>query len=455
MQLNKNQETETNLRDLFFFVLYHWRSMLAAILAGALLFGGYAYLSNRKKPSKASGSAVQSESVDFQGNYAMSNQIYEGLLEQSKDYYNHSLIMKLDPYHVWTATAIYTVVMTNPETGEIVASSHEPPAFIARAYTAVVGDAVNLDELQTLFGTDNTEYIHEMISANLYSAGDLGGISFCIQVIGPDEETVNSALDLTENYLLNYSKGQIQQLGSHRLVRMQHFARQTVSTSLADKQVAVAKNISTWQKGITDNKTAADKLSSSADASEPKSAKKSIKKYLALGALAGLVAWAGFQIASYMTSRKLRDTNLLKGRLNIPVLGELTHSRARHPGKGIDRIIEKWEHGKNPQTNDSILDNACALIRERCGDGRLLLTGTISGSGLKELCETLSAKLGEAYAVSSEGDYLVNSRAVTEAASAGSVILVEEKDVSKIEQIDSMAEKLMISKANVVGAILI
>ena len=48
MQLNKEYERVISVRDLFFHLLYRWRSILAAALIGALLLGGYAWISNRK-----------------------------------------------------------------------------------------------------------------------------------------------------------------------------------------------------------------------------------------------------------------------------------------------------------------------------------------------------------------------------------------------------------------------
>ena len=44
MQINKNYEREIDLKDLFFHLLYHWRSILVAAVIFAILLGTRQYL---------------------------------------------------------------------------------------------------------------------------------------------------------------------------------------------------------------------------------------------------------------------------------------------------------------------------------------------------------------------------------------------------------------------------
>ncbi len=48
MQLNKNRVIEINLKDLFFHILYRWRSILIAAIIGAVVLCGYQYFSIKK-----------------------------------------------------------------------------------------------------------------------------------------------------------------------------------------------------------------------------------------------------------------------------------------------------------------------------------------------------------------------------------------------------------------------
>lgn len=53
MKINYDYEPVIILKDLFFELLYHWRSILVAALIGALLLGGYQYYTDREKANSA------------------------------------------------------------------------------------------------------------------------------------------------------------------------------------------------------------------------------------------------------------------------------------------------------------------------------------------------------------------------------------------------------------------
>ena len=45
MQFNRKQNIEINLKDIFFYILCHWRSVLVVALIGAVALCSYQYLS--------------------------------------------------------------------------------------------------------------------------------------------------------------------------------------------------------------------------------------------------------------------------------------------------------------------------------------------------------------------------------------------------------------------------
>lgn len=464
MRLNKTDVVEINLRDLFFNILYHWRSILAAALAGALLLGGYAFLSNRNRSAQNTGNAVKEQTGNsVRSNYGMSNRVYEQLLEESTDYCENAVSMKTDPFRGWFAEAVYAVVAER--TGTEQAGAADPSVMIAKAYPLLVPGMADADELKNIFGGAGAEYIREVIwtgavadsESNISQTGTGNGVywptnSFRIGITAPERETAEKALAYIESALEEVSKGEIQQMGAHRLVKLSHSVSQTVSDKLLLRQENTAKRIAAWQKAITDNNTAINKAPASSGSA---GGRKSVKKFALLGILLGLVASCGIWFVVYVTAGKLRSGETLKNRIGIPVLGELRHLKGRSPGKGIDGLIGRWEYRRNPADNGAVIDNICALIRERRGDGPVLLTGTIPGDRISELCKNLTERLGDTVELRSEGDFQTNSRAITEAAGAAAVILAEEKDVSRIPQIDSMAEKLMISGASVIGAVVL
>ena len=451
MRLDKTQEVVIDLRDLFFDVLYHWRSIAAVVLIAAFLLGGYAYLGNRKESSQKTDTVTEEQEENpEQRNYEASNRIYEQLLEASNDYNENAVAMKTDPYHGWAGHVIYAVVLEGSEQEQI-DNSGNASFLLPRTYSWLVSDLGNEDELKDIFGTTESEYIDEMISAYDGMTGTGNGM-FRVTVHGPDKETVEKTLAFLDGALQEESKGDIQQLGRHEIIQVNTFVGQTIWDDLLTKKESTAKKIAAWQKAISDNDNAMNKIPMS---SETGGNKRSILKFLLLGALFGLIVACGGWMVVYVLARRLRNGELLKDRFGIPVLGELRHSKARCPGRGIDRLIEKWDYRKDDADNETILDSICALIRERKEKGQILLTGTIPDVKLRELQDSLAKRLGDKAELLREGGFLTNSRAITVAAGAAAVILAEEKDVSRIGQIDSMAEKLIISGADVIGAIVL
>ena len=177
--------------------------------------------------------------------------------------------------------------------------------------------------------------------------------------------------------------------------------------------------------------------------------------FVIIGIILGAVVAVGIHIAIYVFGGKVRTGREITEQFEVPVFGEFKHSRARRPGKGIDKTIEKMEFRKDRTEEVTILDNICALIREQESGSRILLTGTIPESRMQELVGKLKGMLGEDVPLQTESSFLNNSRAITEAGKATAVIVAEEKHVSESEDVLRMMEVLSLSKTPVIGTILI
>ena len=126
MRFDKDYGREISFRDLFFHFLYRWRSILAAALIGAVLLGGYTYLKGHKaavKPLSAAveeiGSMTEDTAAEDDGSVTeetaaetgeANDRLYKRLLDETIDYCNKSVMMRVDPYAVWKAAAVYTVI---------------------------------------------------------------------------------------------------------------------------------------------------------------------------------------------------------------------------------------------------------------------------------------------------------------------------------------------------------
>ena len=92
------------------------------------------------------------------------------------------------------------------------------------------------------------------------------------------------------------------------------------------------------------------------------------------------------------------------------------------------------------------------MLRDWC---RLLLTGTVETEKIAPIAEALKTRVAEGQAIVCKGDLVSDGQAVMEAGKSDAVILVEEKHVSPIKDIDRSAELLNIGEANVIGFVVI
>ncbi|MBR1820717.1 MAG: hypothetical protein IJ769_03755 [Clostridia bacterium] len=456
MRINRDYEQEIDLRDLFFDILYHWRSILVAALIGAILLGAYQYMSitNIHKEGKQTKEEKQYE-IDMQ-NYsdsiesAKSNiKTYTKLIKEKSDYLKESVYMSLDSQNEWLASKRYYIKVDQSVLDALPDSVQEDPAdYVAAVYISTLKSGLDSEEMEALLGTGKKEYIDELVGIWADNAAN----TISVQVIGEDRDLVVEQLDYFIDRLMNVAGPMAQEVGAHTLVLMNEDILSRTDGNLSAQQDEINQQIIEWQEALKEQR---ETLNTLEDESEPAPPGMHIKRFAVIGFIFGAFLFAAIHAIRYITSDKLRYGGELAERYSIPLYGELTKSRARRRGKGVDKLIEKWEF-KHAITDSEILyGGIAALMKERCASKRVLLTGTVSEQALVKLRDELGRRLGDACAVNARGDLLRNADAISEAKQADAVILVEEKYASRTADIERAAELLEISEANVNGYIVV
>jgi hypothetical protein len=80
-----------------------------------------------------------------------------------------------------------------------------------------------------------------------------------------------------------------------------------------------------------------------------------IKKFAAIGFIVGAFLLVAIYAVKYIMSGVLHSGSELSERYGLPVYGEFAKSRARRPGKGLDKLFEKWEF-KHASSEDVVVD---------------------------------------------------------------------------------------------------
>ena len=454
MRINKDYEQEIDLKDLFFQLLYCWRSILVAALIGAVLMGSYRILSIEltHKEGKKTKDEKQYE-VDLQEfrdnlrNARNGVKTYTNLIKEKNEYLDDSVYMKLDAQDEWFAFKRYYIQVDQAVLDALPQAIQEDPAErVASAYTETLKNGLDPEEMEALLGTGKREYIDELVSIG----GDAGSNTLTLSVIGANEEDVLRQLAYFADRLNTVCGPKAQAVASHTLTLLDEDVRSRIDGGLSAKQDEINKQILEWQTALKEQKEALNELE---DKEEPKLGR-GIGKASVIGFLLGALLLAGIHAVKYIVGGRLHCGSELTDRFGLPVYGEFPKSRARRPGKGLDKLFEKWEF-KHASSDAVVVNEIVALLRERHGGKRVLLTGTVSEDKLLNLSQKLQPGLEGAVLLDAQGDILTNSAAITGASGADAVVLVEEKHVSKMNGIEHGAELLIMGSAKVEGSVVI
>ena len=456
MQTNRDYEPKISVKDLFFHLCYRWRIILIAELAGAILLGAYQHLSIQKIHDEGKLTTEEKQyEIDLQYyqdsviNAQNNIRTYTSLIQETEDYMNGSVYMSLDSKNEWVAIKRFSVKVDQAVLDALPESVQEDPAdHVMAAYTYTLKSNLDAGEMEALLGTGRKEYIDELVG--IWS--DDAANTITVQVIGESEEKVTGQLEYFIDRLFTVSAPKAQEICAHTLSLLVEDCYSRTDSSLSSKQEKNNQQIISWQELL---KKQRETLNGLEEKKGPVRPGKHIVRYVVIGFILGAFLLLAIYMAKYICGGKLNDVGEVSERYDLPVYGEFAHSRARRPGKGLDKLFEKWEF-RHAVTDAKVVEGTIsALLSERFAGKKVLLAGTCAQRKLDALGDGLKRQLSGACEISAQGDLPVNAGAVSTCKDADAVILVEEKYVSRITSIGQAAEQLGIADVSVVGCIIL
>ena len=441
-RLNREYDPEIRLKDVFFSLLYRWRSiLLVAVLCAAVLGAWQAFsvnavhqAGNRTNDEQRYDRDVAQYRKELTAANKKLNR-YQRVLNERLAYQEDSLLMQLDPENVWAAERKY-----------LASGTEESAADVLAVYTGAMTADHDEAALEEAFGTANAGYAGEVVSIRRENDEN----AFRVTVYGSDRETAEKGLAYVAQKIAEAEKT-AQGIEPHTLQVVNEGASRQILTDLTKKKNDQYDLIYKYREKV---KTA-ERNVAGAKENEPLAPGDPVKRWALAGAGLGLLAMIGIYLIAFLQRVRLNSGDEISGRYGVPLYGEMNRSVARRPGKGIDGLLEKLEFRKDPKTEAQVYDNAAELVRGNRKEGMLLLAGTVGADVLNRVKAELEKRLGEEAGIEIRAKFPVESGAVEDARRAGSVLWVEEKHVSRNEKIRRAAEVFETAGADVIGALVV
>lgn len=487
----QDDEIEINLLDLLHYILRRWRSVLVCAVLLCVLLGGF-------KVVKGIGTLGSADLKENQENYEsqlegytiskehLENQIQAltQSIQNKEDYYDRSMLMKLDPKAAYRGTVTFVVA----DAGETPAAETNQDLNLAidrklnsvlGSYAALVQNGTILRDAQKALPSKlDQKYLAELI----YTQMDYQSKLLRITVLGEDEQQVQSISDAVVQGLQNASEQMNASVAAHRLELVSSYVGNDAETSIpigiipetgaitsdASCQTSIEELQKSYITTITDmqdlllecnNQLSELKEPTAPEANTRASVMKEGVKYGVIGFIVGAI-FVGFAYAlQYLACGKLMNSDELNDRYGILLLGDYYAPIHAQPNR-IDRWIDRM-HGitEKKQSLESVYALSASNMKAQVSaekNPKLLLLGNAKTKNFEAAANALTEKL------STSGIDLIVAGNINESASAieklqdaEQVVLIEQRGASRQQAIEK--ELLILRKLGkkIVGAIVL
>ena len=477
-------EIEIRIADLFAAILKRAKAILCFALILALLGAGYGLhkarnyertetgeLENVKKAEKSVETAEEQlrlaeralarfnevEYPNAEKKYAQA----QIMVKQRRDYIENSIYQSLDPFNCGVSTLTFYIEPddlqpeVNPSAPWL---ALDPRATIAMACTKVISsDDGILDEVQKIIGV-HTEprFIRELISVSTSSDQFV-----VIQVYHEDAQVAEAVVDYLFQTILERLDGKVEPFTANVISR---FTGYDVLWYMNDRQIANEDNLLAAEKALTEAEVGRQTLLDDGILKEQAvaDAEKALRKaegdlqtiriktqypallYAVLFLAAGFLLGCCAAVVIGVVSSRLQNQSAARVRYSFPILGVLSGGKKRWFAKTIRRL-----EGDPEADRESVAHVAAQNVLELADGKKACLISSLGSGAAEDFAPYLNGKLAVC------GDILRDPAAAKALAGFDSVVLVEERGTSLLDQIDGEVQQLHALGKEILGMVLL
>ena len=470
------EEREIDLLDMIADILSHWRGLLAALIIGAILMGGFSYVKSYRNVQR-----IQSVEQEVLNRQSVDNQIeqLEQQLTPTQALAVQALIEQEKTCARQKAYLIYSITMENPEQSCLLTQVYTDLINSTSMYQWIeekTGIAANVvgELVYTEAGRNDRAVVNN--ARNCVAANPMKS-NVKIIVRDAQEPDCDQLAEAVKEYMTEQQKTLEQRLGTHQLIllsdtgatvadaNLRNLQRNSVN-DLATLATAVGKaktdltaeqqqyyDLLTWEESET-----VEAEQSDVTGEQPAVSPSISKKYVLLGAVLFAFVYAGILFLIYIFNSKIRVSDELQTLYNIPQIGVVV----RDSGKQF--VFDKWiddlrHYGKRKFNAEQSMELAFAAVKIAAAKNRLnsiCLMGCNLDAGAGKVCETLKTALEkEQLNVTVLDNVLYNAEAMEKVDAMTGVVLVEKAGSTLYNEIAGELELLKRQEIAVLGGIVV
>lgn len=504
----QDQETrarEINLLDLLTELLLHWRSGLVLMLVGAIAIGGGGYVRSVKNyKAQIAAQEAKRQEADKLGEEEMQKEAALALGSELTDaeradvenavtyslqyaerylYQQQSVLMQADALHLQISDLIFQIQADDPEQSYSIKKIYQGLCGGAELYNYIEQEAgqANAAELMQLRDDDSSALSGNNVLHIRIRHSDAAKCKEITKAIaayltGKQEELVplvgehtivlisQAFGELMDKDLLNTQKNVSAEVSSLMAALMKLQGEFTEEEQAYFEYLLPAEQLNAGQLGVGqpgDGQSADGQADAAVEETENSApAKPAVsKKYILVGAVLFLFAYAFVLLMKYILNSRLCDTDNFQKLYGIPQLGAVYEEQKKKKlFSFVDGWIYKLRYLGNPrQTKEQATELAAASVRMAVPTDavkNICLLDCSTSDNTKELCEQLRQKLSPSLHVEILRNVLYDVQAMEKLKEAQAAVLVGTVGSTLYAEIERELDLLNRQGISVLGGIM-
>lgn len=457
-----DEDRELSVKEVLSFILKHWKVLLILGIVGAFLFAGAKEVMYVRNPSVIR-ELEETEAEEALKEYHAESELYSNsakkmgtLLGAENEYLKSSVLMKLDPYHVPTASM---EILIGSGKGE-----RATAALVADEYKRDLLQGDYLESLRRQTSLESVSLMLELMEVTVkeipytidsVSESELedseSGLTSQLDVSISIPESISDARNIYKVTLSAIGEDQKQadtildgMIKEAEKIRKDLKGKYQFTVQIKDKKssIKINRNIQKLQKNYLNSITALSSVKDTLDTSqtslkkpstsglsENSLSKKTLVKYAGFGFAIGIFLAALFYLLRYINNDVLWSYEDLSMRFRLQNIG--LYDGTDDSADMIDANI----HNYSPDAT------------------RILLVGTIGEDELNRIRERI--KPGDStFTIETCGNILTSAEARHNLSKEAAAVLVEKKGSSRYHNIEQEIEILYNAHLNIAGIII-